>query len=57
MGMYTLFVCGTYMGDLPIVIYSDDGKQTTVVRLSGSTEKQVLSIQVQCVITTQNISV
>lgn len=39
--MYPLFVCGTYMGDLLIVIYSDDGKQTTVVRLSGSTEKQI----------------
>lgn len=29
------------MGDLLIVIYSDDGKQTTVVRLSCSNEKQI----------------
>nr|XP_022304523.1 uncharacterized protein LOC111111692 [Crassostrea virginica] len=41
-GLSPLCLCSTAIGDLLVIMRSDDGKQTKVVRYSGSTDKQTI---------------
>ena len=39
-GWRSLYLCSSSLGDLLVIMISDDGKQTKVMHYSGSTEKQ-----------------
>lgn len=53
---YVFFVCSTYTGDFLNVIYSNECKQTTDVRYSGSTENQIIQFSDENILRIQVIS-